>query len=177
MQGESQRRAGVQSSNRAASRSERLKRRLHEAASAGRGGVHRIRLFGCVPLREFALWISLTSLGSSHTFLLPHLSTEAARRFCNFRDTIVQTVLHAQRTQQQRRSADGQQPPTCHDPALASQSMQPSPQQQAASNRGGIAAASASAAKEQRQRQEHCRALVAAPSHISSGMVSASSSA
>lgn len=39
-------------------------------------------------LRELAMEISLTSLGSSHTFPLPHLSTLAARRFCSFSDTI-----------------------------------------------------------------------------------------
>lgn len=33
--------------------------------------------------------ISLTSLGSSQTLFLPHRKTEAARRFCNFRETIV----------------------------------------------------------------------------------------
>ena len=32
--------------------------------------------------------ISLTSLGSSQTLPLPHLRTLAARRFCNFSDTI-----------------------------------------------------------------------------------------
>ena len=39
-------------------------------------------------LLELAIEISLTSLGSSQIFLLPQLSTEAARRFCSFSDTI-----------------------------------------------------------------------------------------
>lgn len=33
--------------------------------------------------------ISLTSLGSSHTFLRPQSRTEAASRFCSFNDTMV----------------------------------------------------------------------------------------
>lgn len=33
--------------------------------------------------------ISLTSLGSSHTFLSPQSRTEAASRFCSFNDTMV----------------------------------------------------------------------------------------
>lgn len=39
-------------------------------------------------LRELAIEISLDSLGSSHTFPLPHLRTLAASRFCSFSDTI-----------------------------------------------------------------------------------------
>ena len=39
-------------------------------------------------VRELAMEISLTSLGSSQTFPLPHLRTLAASRFCSFRDTI-----------------------------------------------------------------------------------------
>merc|ERR1719213_28073 len=35
--------------------------------------------------RELAMEISLDSLGSSQTFLWPHFSTAAARRFCSFR--------------------------------------------------------------------------------------------
>jgi hypothetical protein len=42
----------------------------------------------CVALRELAMEISETSLGSSQTLPLPHLSTLAARRFCCFSDTI-----------------------------------------------------------------------------------------
>lgn len=38
---------------------------------------------------ELAMEISLTSLGSSHTFRSPHDSTDAASRFCSFRDTMV----------------------------------------------------------------------------------------
>ena len=38
--------------------------------------------------RELAIEISLASLGSSHTLRSPQLSTEAASRFCNFRDTM-----------------------------------------------------------------------------------------
>ena len=36
---------------------------------------------------ELAMLISLTSLGSSHTLRLPHLSTEAARRFWSSSET------------------------------------------------------------------------------------------
>lgn len=36
-------------------------------------------------LRELALAISFASLGSSHTFRLPHFKTLAASRFCNLR--------------------------------------------------------------------------------------------
>ena len=39
-------------------------------------------------LRELAMEISLTSLGSSQTLPLPHLSTLEARRFCSLSDTI-----------------------------------------------------------------------------------------
>ena len=38
--------------------------------------------------REFAMEISLTSLGSSQTLPLPHLSTLEASRFCSLRETI-----------------------------------------------------------------------------------------
>lgn len=38
--------------------------------------------------RELAMEISLTSLGSSQTLPLPHLSTLAASRFCSLRETI-----------------------------------------------------------------------------------------
>jgi hypothetical protein len=37
-------------------------------------------------LRELVLAISLISLGSSHTFFLPHLITEAASLFCSLRE-------------------------------------------------------------------------------------------
>ena len=37
-------------------------------------------------LLEFVLAISLISLGSSHTFFLPHLITEAASLFCSLRE-------------------------------------------------------------------------------------------
>ena len=40
-------------------------------------------------VRELAMEISLTSLGSSQIFRLPHFSTEAARRFWSFRETIL----------------------------------------------------------------------------------------
>ena len=40
-------------------------------------------------LREFAIEMSETSLGSSQTLRCPQPSTEAASRFCNFRLTIV----------------------------------------------------------------------------------------
>ena len=39
--------------------------------------------------RELALEISAVSLGSSQTFRLPVLSTDAARRFCSRRFTMV----------------------------------------------------------------------------------------
>jgi hypothetical protein len=39
-------------------------------------------------LRELAIEISVLSLGSSHTFRFPHLSTLAASRFCSFKETI-----------------------------------------------------------------------------------------
>lgn len=39
-------------------------------------------------VRELAMEISLTSLGSSQTLPLPHLRTLAASRFWSFRDTI-----------------------------------------------------------------------------------------
>ena len=38
-------------------------------------------------LREFAREISLISLGSNQILRSPHLRTEAARRFCNLRET------------------------------------------------------------------------------------------
>ncbi|BAS85050.1 Os03g0579550, partial [Oryza sativa Japonica Group] len=38
--------------------------------------------------RELAMEISLTSLGSSQTLPLPHLSTLEASRFCSLRETI-----------------------------------------------------------------------------------------
>ena len=38
--------------------------------------------------REFAIDISLTSLGSSQTLRRPHCSTDAASRFCSLSDTI-----------------------------------------------------------------------------------------
>merc|ERR1719295_2181967 len=38
--------------------------------------------------REFALAISLISLGSNHTLFLPHFMTPAARRFCSLRELI-----------------------------------------------------------------------------------------
>jgi hypothetical protein len=41
-------------------------------------------------IREFAKEISLISLGSSQTFRLPQPSTEAARRFWSFKDTMVE---------------------------------------------------------------------------------------
>merc|ERR1711908_190626 len=39
--------------------------------------------------REFAMEISLTSLGSSQILRIPHFNTEAARRFCSLRETIL----------------------------------------------------------------------------------------
>ena len=42
-----------------------------------------------VVLREFAMEISETSFGSSHTLPFPHLSTLAASRFWSFKDTMV----------------------------------------------------------------------------------------
>ena len=49
----------------------------------------RRRERGCQYSLELAIEISLTSLGSSHTFLIPQLRTEAASRFCSLRDTIL----------------------------------------------------------------------------------------
>lgn len=40
--------------------------------------------------RELAREISLTSLGSSQILRLPHLRTDAARRFWSLRDTTVE---------------------------------------------------------------------------------------
>jgi hypothetical protein len=45
-----------------------------------------------VDILELAMEISLVSLGSSHTFLLPHLSTLAVSRFCGVCDTIATIV-------------------------------------------------------------------------------------
>lgn len=42
----------------------------------------------CQSVRELAIEISLTSLGSSQTLRRPHFNTEAANRFCSFKDTI-----------------------------------------------------------------------------------------
>jgi hypothetical protein len=56
-------------------RRRRLRRLLHPANP----GVWRVR--------ELAMLISLTSFGSSQTLRLPHLSTDAARRFCSSSDT------------------------------------------------------------------------------------------
>merc|ERR1719201_1622194 len=39
--------------------------------------------------REFAKEISLISLGSNQILRLPHLSTDAARRFWSLRDTML----------------------------------------------------------------------------------------
>lgn len=39
--------------------------------------------------RELAIEMSLTSLGSSQTLRRPHFNTEAANRFCSFKDTIL----------------------------------------------------------------------------------------
>jgi hypothetical protein len=41
--------------------------------------------------------ISLTSLGSSQTLRKPHFRTEAASRFCSFRDTILPRLRRAER--------------------------------------------------------------------------------
>ena len=38
--------------------------------------------------RELAMEISFASLGSSHTLRSPQLRTDAASRFCSFRDTM-----------------------------------------------------------------------------------------
>jgi hypothetical protein len=67
---------------------------------------------GCVYVREFALWISLTSLGSNQTLRLPHLSTEAARRFCNLRDTMTNatTCTHETSKGTQRRKGSVSKP-------------------------------------------------------------------
>lgn len=43
--------------------------------------------------REFAIRISVTSLGSSQTLRTPHLSTDAASRFCSFNDTMAALAL------------------------------------------------------------------------------------
>ena len=38
--------------------------------------------------RELAMEMSFASLGSSHTLRSPQLSTDAASRFCSFKDTM-----------------------------------------------------------------------------------------
>ena len=55
--------------------------------------------------REFAMEMSLASLGSSHTLRSPQLSTEAASRFCNFRDTMAVPTAAAPAELSQRGSS------------------------------------------------------------------------
>ena len=43
--------------------------------------------WGARRARELAIEISLTSLGSSQIFRLPHFRTDDARRFCSSSDT------------------------------------------------------------------------------------------
>uniref|UniRef100_A0A224Y5G4 Uncharacterized protein n=1 Tax=Panstrongylus lignarius TaxID=156445 RepID=A0A224Y5G4_9HEMI len=45
--------------------------------------------------RELVFAISLISLGSNHTFFLPHLITEAASLFCNFSELIFKEHQHS----------------------------------------------------------------------------------
>ena len=54
--------------------------------------------------RELAMEISFTSLGSSQILRLPHFSTDAARRFCSFRDTIAAEVRCPLRAMQKGRT-------------------------------------------------------------------------
>lgn len=54
---------------------------------------------------ELAIEISLTSFGSSHTLRRPQLRTEAASRFCSFRDTILPSCLAKRKEREGRARA------------------------------------------------------------------------
>ncbi|KAG6546701.1 hypothetical protein Mapa_011890 [Marchantia paleacea] len=56
-------------------------------------------------LRELAIEISLTSLGSNQTLRCPHFSTLAASRFCSLRDTMVANPVNEEGEKGGRSSA------------------------------------------------------------------------
>ncbi len=86
-------RRSVRYDARAKQSSERAQAQQHGAPSCPRKADTRAlrpcrACAGRRAAREFAIDISLTSLGSSQTLRRPHCSTDAANRFCSLSDTI-----------------------------------------------------------------------------------------